>query len=660
MLSVSPALAARLESAGYERMTWRRKEIFAEPGEWIASFRGMRGPAPMQVALLSAKLKRLGKGLNVDRQLGRDGLFKITARPGTDPAAVRKALRQIRHFQFVEPNGAVWLQEADAPNDEMYPLQYALNNTGATGGTAGADVDAPEAWALAEGAAEVVVGVIDTGVDYRHADLVDNMWVNPFEIADDGEDNDENGFVDDVYGADFAYLDGDPMDDHGHGTHVAGIIAAERNNEIGVAGLAPNAKIMALRFLAADGFGGVDSAVSALNYAMDMESRGVNIRVTNNSWGSGEFSEALDLAIRASGDAGMLFVAAAGNGGPDQIGDSNEVEPFYPASYTAPNILSAAASDSRDGLVRLSNYGPISVDLAAPGSLVMSTMVNGYGYMTGTSMASPHIVATAAMAFGMHPSATWQQVHAAILRGVDPIASMAGKTVTGGRLNAAGALRAMLPPAVVGRHVFYNGSAFDGRNSAAGGEDDGAIATDKTALLPGETATFANYTSYSKGINGVMVDVRNSAATADASDFAFAVRTATGTWIPAPAPASVTVRPRAGAEGSDRVTLTWSDGVIRDTWLRVTVLAGHHTGLPQPDTFYFGNAIGDTGNSPLDALVNALDVGATRAAQRGGEAALDNHYDFNRDGAVNTVDFAIVRGRQNSPALPLITADASV
>ena len=661
-LSVDAVMATRLEAAGYEALTWRGQEVYAEPGGWIVSLRGMSGPARMQEALLAAKLKRLGKGLHVAGQLGRDGLFKITSKPDADPAAVRKALRQIRRFEFVEPNTAVWVQgEVATPDDPYYPQQYALHNNGGSG-TLDADVDGPEAWALAEGAAEVVVGVIDTGVDYTHPDLVGGIWVNPFETPGDGVDNDHNGFVDDVHGVDFSAYpdsDGDPMDVHGHGTHVAGIIAARRNNGVGVAGMAANARIMGLRFLGDNGLGDTAGAIAALNYAIDMKDRGVNVRVINASWGSGDFSEALHNAIVAAGDAGMLFVAAAGNGGEDEVGDNNDLVPFHPASDPADNVVSVAASDKRDDLVRLSNYGPASVDLAAPGALVIGLLPNAqYGYMSGTSMAAPHVVGAAAMAFGLYPRATWQQVRAALFRGVDPLAAIGGRSVTGGRLSAEGALLAMLPAAVVGRHVFYNGSAFDGRSTAAGPEDDAAIATDKSPLLPGQAATFANYTSYSKGINGLMVDLRNPQQAPTAGDFEFAVRTAAGAWVPAPAPGAVVVRPRAGADGSDRVTFTFADGAIRDTWLRVTVLAGARTGLARPDVFYFGNAVGETGNSALDAAVNALDAAATRAAQHGGKVLVDNPYDFNRDRAVNSLDLTIVRGRQAGSPLPLITPPA--
>src|SRR4051812_21434718 len=315
--AVSAVLAARLQSAGFERTAWHGHDVFAEPGQWIVSVRGMHGPKAMQVALLSAKLNRIGRNLHVERQLGQDGLFRISAPAAMSGAALKAALRNVRNFDYVEPNTAVWVQDdgPPLPDDPLFAQQYALNNTGLPGNVADADIDAPEAWAMAAGAQEVVVGEIDTGVDYTHPDLADGMWVNPGEIPGDGIDNDGNGFVDDVHGADFSEyptLDGDPMDEHGHGTHVAGILAARQNNGIGVAGVAPNARVMALRFLRADGFGDTDGAVAAINYAMDMKDRGVNVRVLNASWGSGEFSESLDRAIRNAGNAGMLFVAAAG------------------------------------------------------------------------------------------------------------------------------------------------------------------------------------------------------------------------------------------------------------------------------------------------------------------------------------------------------------
>jgi subtilisin family serine protease len=422
-------------------------------------------------------------------------------------------------------------------------------------------------------------------------------------------------------------------------------------------------KIMALRFLTADGFGGIEYAIQALNYAMDMKARGVNIRVTSNSWGGSDYSQAMDQAIRRSADAGMLFVAAAGNGDSvKHVGFDIDAPgaAFYPASHDAPSVISVAATDSKDLLATFSNFGASGVDLAAPGVNVVSTIRNGsYAYLSGTSMATPLVSGVAAMAFTLKPAATWQEVRDAIFAGVDRLPGLAGKTATGGRLNAANTLRHLLPTAVVGRHVFYNNSAFDGRSAAASPGDDNAIAADKAALLRGAgPATFANYTSYSKGINGVMVDVRNlPAGDLTADDFAFNLGTDSdllASWQPAPTPRAVSVRRGEGVDGSDRVTLTFADGAIKNTWLRVTVLANDHTGLAAPDVFYFGNAVGETGDSAADAAVNLFDVVAVRSHLFAGATPATNRFDLDRDGRVNSMDLVIALRARTDPALPLI------
>jgi subtilisin family serine protease len=283
-------------------------------------------------------------------------------------------------------------------NDQYFSLEWGLNNTGQSGGKVDADIDAPEAWDITRGDGSVVVGVIDSGIDYNHPDLAGAIWTNPKE-AIDGVDNDGNGYVDDVRGWDFYSNDNNPMDDNGHGTHVAGTIAATAANGIGVAGVA-NAKVMALKFLGADGTGSTSAAIAAVNYATQMKKAGVNIPLTNNSWGAGVGSTELYNAIRANADAGMLFVAAAGNGGSDQVGDNNDVTPNYPANYDVANVVSVAATDRLDNRGSFSNYGAVTVDLAAPGVTIASLAPNGgYVYMDGTSMASPHVAGAAALAF---------------------------------------------------------------------------------------------------------------------------------------------------------------------------------------------------------------------------------------------------------------------
>ena len=214
---------------------------------------------------------------------------------------------------------------------------------------------------------------------------------------------------------------------------------------------------------------------------------------------------------------------------------------------------------------------------------------------------------------------------------------------------------------VAGRHVFYNASAFDGGGAAANASDDAAVATDKAALLPGAAATFANYTSYSRGINGVMVDVSGLLADLTAADFALHVGNDAdpGSWTNAPAPLSVTRRNGAGINGSDRITLTWADGAIKNTWLRVTVLANGRTGLPSADVFYFGNLVGETGDSTTSAIVTAADVLAVRSAARA-TAPLTHVADFNRDGRINVTDQAIARAAVTGRSLTILTAPTVV
>ncbi len=325
---------------------------------------------------------------------------------------------------YIEPNRPLSLA-ATIPRDPKFNQLWGLHNTGQSGGKVDADIDALEAWGIQTGN-QVVIGVIDTGVDYTHPDLQANMWTNPGEIPGNNIDDDGNGYVDDYYGYDFINNDSDPFDDHGHGTHVAGTIAASGNNNIGITGVAWSAKIMALKFLGPNG-GTVSDAIEAINYASMM-----GAKITNNSWGGVGYSQAMYDAIAAAGAKGGLFIAAAGNST-----QNTDITPHYPASYTLDNIISVAATDRNDNLSSFSNYGAKTVDLAAPGSSIYSTIPGGrYTTYSGTSMAAPHVSGVAALVWAENPSMTAQEVKARILNTVDPLASLKGKTVTGGRLNA--------------------------------------------------------------------------------------------------------------------------------------------------------------------------------------------------------------------------------
>lgn len=282
--------------------------------------------------------------------------------------------------EYAEPNFVYSLDLF--PNDSEFSRLWSLHDTGQFGGTPGNDIDAPQAWDIMTNSSEIVVGVIDSGVNYKHPDLAANMWRNPGEVPNNNIDDDANGFIDDYYGYDFSRClkfnpartvctqtkprDGDPMDDTGHGTHVAGTIGAVGNNTIGVTGVSWNARIMAIKALTSAG-GLTSDLIDAVNYATMM-----NVKITNNSWGGGGFSQSLFNAIQAARDADALFIAAAGNGGSDGIGDNNDGTPHYPSSYNLDNIIAVAATDFQDNLAGFSNFGATGVDLAAPGDLILS------------------------------------------------------------------------------------------------------------------------------------------------------------------------------------------------------------------------------------------------------------------------------------------------
>jgi len=368
---------------------------------------------------IGAEVLKSNKKIKVDK-------VKVTG--GKIKEAINKYLKDKR-VEYAEPDYIV--KALLMPNDPGFSELWGLHNTGQSGGTADADVDAPETWDIATGE-DVIVAVIDTGVDYNHEDLSANMWLNTGEIPDNGLDDDGNGYIDDYRGWDFSNNDNDPMDDHYHGTHCAGTIAGLGNNGVGVVGVNWTAKIMPLKFLDAYGSGYSSDAMEAILYAQDK-----GVRISSNSWGGGPYSQALYDAIESFGESGGLFVAAAANGGIDQVGDNNDIYPIYPASYNNQNIISVAATDRNDALASFSNYGVNTVDLAAPGVSIYSTILNnGYAYKSGTSMATPHVAGVAALVLSKSPYLSVDLLKNAILSSVDPIPSLHGKLVTGGRLNA--------------------------------------------------------------------------------------------------------------------------------------------------------------------------------------------------------------------------------
>jgi uncharacterized protein (TIGR03437 family) len=328
-------------------------------------------------------------------------------------------------------------------NDPGFSNQWALENTGQFGGMAGADLRAVAAWQMARSHQTIVVAVLDTGVDYTHPDLANRIWINSREVAGNGVDDDGNGYVDDVRGWNFASRSNDPMDDHYHGTHMAGAIAAEINNGLGMAGVtgAADVRIMPLKFFDTSAQGTIAAAVEALDYAARNGARLINI-----SWGDTIYSQALFEAVQRCVSVGCLIVSAAGNSSAD-----NDRMPVYPASFNSgaqalPAVISVAATDESDRMLNNSNYGATSVDLAAPGNFIYSTIPrSSYGYLSGTSSAAALVSGVAALIWSHHPSLTSIQVKGIIASSVRRTASAQGKTISGGVAHAQQAMAATPP-----------------------------------------------------------------------------------------------------------------------------------------------------------------------------------------------------------------------
>jgi subtilisin family serine protease len=436
-------LSAATESAAPVSVQWRGAAVQARADEWIVRLKDGPGGAD---AINSLESSLIGSGIEHETLKGiGQTQFGLLKAPGLSPDQAMDWANKQADVLYIEPNFAYSLSEtisSTIPDDPAVTdgSLWGLHNTGQSGGVIDADIDAPEAWDITTGSSSVVLAVIDTGIDYTHPDLIDNLWMNPGEIAGDDIDNDSNGYVDDVYGWNFVNDDNDPMDGHDHGTHVSGTIGGVGNDATGVSGVNWDVSIMALKFLDDSGSGYTSDAIEALNYATMMRrDHGVNVVAANNSWGGSLYSSALLDAIEIAGREGILFIAAASNEGQD-----NDVYPTYPSNYDSQYILSVAATDRHDQLAHFSNYGATTVDLGAPGVSIYSTVAGGgYDWFDGTSMAAPHVTGVAGLLSASQPGATAGEIKDAILAGLDPAASLAGKTITGGRLNAYNALLAL-------------------------------------------------------------------------------------------------------------------------------------------------------------------------------------------------------------------------
>lgn len=374
-------------------------------------------------------------GTKTLEKLGDLGWIRVKLPAGV---SVNQALANFQKF----PNVA-----AAQPNYYYHLLLTPNDPSFGTSGMYGlTKISAPAAWDLTTGSPTVVVADIDTGMRYSHEDLAANVWTNPGEIPNNGIDDDGNGFVDDYHGYDFRFNDPDPLDEHGHGTHTAGTIGAAGNNGLGVVGVNWNVKIMPIKIYSASANDSTSAMlINAYNYIRMMKNRGVNIRVTNNSYGDCPeacgYDQATKDAIDAMGDAGILSVFAAGNANKNNDTDPS---PNFPSTYNSPSILAVAASDSNDNRAGFSSYGATTVDLAAPGVAVLSTYFasdSSYATLSGTSMATPHVAGAAALLAAYNPELSVASLKATLMNTVDELPQWNGVVKAGGRLNIARALQ---------------------------------------------------------------------------------------------------------------------------------------------------------------------------------------------------------------------------
>jgi subtilisin family serine protease len=579
----APALTPALRSLSTSSTTSTRAA--ASPAmatsEWIVQLSDASLKTIRTVGDAASALAKPALGVTAVRGLGLPGQLLVSATGA--PASVRAHFRSLPAVKTFERDGAVFSM-ATTPNDPRFTSGdlWGLHNTGQAGGTADADIDAPEAWDISTGSSAVVVAVIDTGTQIDHPDLKDNIWTNPGETPGDGIDNDGNGFIDDVNGWDFVNNDASVYDgpDDDHGTHCAGTIAGRGNNGTGVVGVSWNAKIMPLKFLGPGG-GSTSDGIAAVNYATMMKLRGVNIPITNNSWGGGGASAALKTAIEAGGSAGILFVAAAGNSG-----SNNDSKPDFPASYDSPCIVAVAATDRRDTLAGFSNFGLTSVDLGAPGVGIVSTVpVSTYAPDNGTSMAAPHVSGVAALAVSVDPTLTVTQLKDALLASVDKIPNLAGKTVTGGRLNAAKTLE------FVNRTLKLLSVTPSG---TVGAPVSSIVASFNEQVLPAAVVA-ANFVLEGDGLDGIFGTADDVTVTlADPN----VVQTATGVvTITLPTPLTTTERYVLTLKGTGDNPLRNLEGRALGQWGTAT------TGRDVEKTFMVRNFI-----EPNDTLLTAIAV----------------------------------------------------
>lgn len=411
------------------------------PNELIIKFKSGTGEKSrtQSLAFINGKISE-HIVTNAMENLGdHEGLYLVTT--GQDVFSAMARMKGESNIEYAEPN---YIYTHEAVSSDPYFTNSSLWGMNGTYGC-----NASSAWAAGHtGSASVYVGIIDEGIQYTHPDLSGQVWTNPNDPVD-GIDNDNDGYIDDIHGWDFANNDNTIYDGgtngrlDDHGTHVSGTIGAKSNTQ-GVVGVNWFVTLISGKFLGRNG-GTTANAIKAVDYFVTLKNKGINIVALNNSWGGGGFSQALLDAITRAANVNILFIAAAGNGGSDGVGDNNDAVASYPSNYNTTagagydNVIAVAAITSSGGISSFSNYGASTVDLGAPGQGIWSsTAYNLYESYSGTSMATPHVTGAAALYASTHPGATAAQIKDAILSSVTPTSSLSGKTVTGGRLNVSG------------------------------------------------------------------------------------------------------------------------------------------------------------------------------------------------------------------------------
>lgn len=387
----------------------------------------------------------MGKFLGKKSLLGADvkssmsliaGDFVVLKASSKSSLTLMNELKALPEVIYAEPN-FIYKAINNSP-DPLYGKLWGMNNTGdnepdrnggnsGSVGVVGADINAEKAWNITKGSKRVVIAVIDTGIDYNHPDLKDNIWVNTKEIAGNNKDDDGNGYIDDVYGWNANAKNGNPMDGNAHGTHCAGTIGAKHGNGIGVAGVMDDVSLMAVKFLSDEGSGSLADAVVAIDYATKM-----NVDIMSNSWGGGGFSKTLEDAIIAAKNRGILFVAAAGNDG-----TNNDSAPHYPSNYQVDNVVSVAAHTNQDSLASFSCFGKRTVHVAAPGFNILSTTPgNNYKVFSGTSMATPHVSGVLGLLIAEEGRQDVKAVRDRLMATTVPSGAYRKTTISGGRVDA--------------------------------------------------------------------------------------------------------------------------------------------------------------------------------------------------------------------------------